>query len=230
LTVPTAVPIRDGATVALLRDTEGGFEVFMLKRSTEAVFSPGAHVFPGGRVDEEDHVDAATEWCAPVGTPTEIRLAYYVAALREAFEEAGLLLAYDANGALVRFDDPDAVERYSLHRKAVHAGEASIAAVCAREALTLAIDRLVPFAHWITPEGAPRRFDTRFFAARAPEGQEPSADGYETTSGVWVTPANMLAANDAGAVELILPTRRTLELLATFRSVDDALAGLETAG
>ena len=224
------VPIRDGATVALLRDTERGFEVFMLKRSTAAVFSPGAHVVPGGRVDAEDHVDAETEWCAPLAASSPIRLAYYVAALREAFEEAGLLLAYDAAGDLVRFDEPDAVERFALHRKAVHAGDASIGAVCAEEALKLAIDRLVLFAHWITPEGAPRRFDTRFFAARAPEGQVPSADGHETTSGVWVTPPDMLAANDAGAVELILPTRRTLELLATFRSVDDALAGLAAAG
>jgi 8-oxo-dGTP pyrophosphatase MutT (NUDIX family) len=220
------VPIRDGATVALLRDTERGFEVFMLKRSTAAVFSPGAHVFPGGEVDAEDHVDAATEWCAALTASSPIRLAYYVAALREAFEEAGLLLAYAPDGALVRFDEPDAVDRFSLHRKAVHARDASIGAVCAEEALTLAIDRLVLFAHWITPEGAPRRFDTRFFAARAPEGQVPSADGHETTSGVWVTPSDMLAANDSGAVELILPTRRTLELLATFRSVDDALTGL----
>lgn len=225
----TTVPIRDGATVALLRDADPGFEVFMLKRSTAAVFSPGAHVFPGGRVDAEDHIDAATEWCAPLTSSSPIRLAYYVAALREAFEEAGLLLAYDSAGALVRFDEPDAVERFSLHRKAVHAGDSSIADVCAREALTLAIDQLVLFAHWITPEGAPRRFDTRFFAARAPEGQVPSPDGHETTSGVWVTPADMLKANDAGAVELILPTRRTLELLATFRSVDDALDGLAAA-
>jgi len=224
------VPIREGATVALLRDVEHDVEVFMLKRSTEAVFSPGAHVFPGGRVDADDHVDAAIEWCAPLAAPSSIRLAYYVAALREAFEEAGLLLAYNSDGTLVRFDDPDAVERFSLHRKAVHAGDASIGEVCAQEALTLAIDRLVLFAHWITPEGAPRRFDTRFFAARAPAGQVPSADGYETTSGVWVTPTDMLAADDVGAVELILPTRRTLELLATFRSVDDALAGLAAGG
>jgi hypothetical protein len=84
----------------------------------------------------------------------------------------------------------------------------------------------VLFGHWITPEGAPRRFDTRFFAARAPERQDASPDGRETTSGVWTRPADMLTAADAGEVELILPTRHSLEQLASFADVDDALKGL----
>lgn len=220
------VPVRDGATVALLRDTGCGFEVFMLKRSAAIVFSPGAHVFPGGAVDDADRIDAEVAWCAPMPIVPEIPLAFYVAALREAFEEAGLLLAYDPGGALVRFDDPETVERFALHRKAIHTGEASIGEVCAAEGLTLAIDRLVRFGHWITPEGAPRRFDTRFFAARAPAWQEASPDGHETIEGIWTTPLDMLAANDAGEVDLILPTRRSLEQLSEFSSVDHALNGL----
>lgn len=220
------VPVRDGATVALLRDATAGFEVFMLKRSSAAVFSPSAHVFPGGAVDESDQADAGETWCAPLDVTPTIPVAFYVAALREAFEESGLLLAHDTSGATVRFDDPGTAERFALHRKAVHAGESSIGDVCAQEGLLLAVDRLVLFGHWITPRGAPRRFDTRFFAARAPQHQLASPDGHETTSGVWTRPVDMLAANDAGAVELILPTRRSLEQLATFASVDEALDGL----
>ena len=220
------VPVRDGATVALLRDARVGFEVFMLKRSSAAVFSPSAHVFPGGAVDEADHADGGDTWCASLAKKPSIPVAFYVAALREAFEEAGLLLAHQSDGTIVRLDDPETTERFALYRKAIHAGECSIGEVCGREGLTLAIDRLVLFGHWITPEGAPRRFDTRFFAARAPERQAASPDGHETTSGVWTRPIDMLAANEAGDVELILPTRRSLEQLATFRSVDDALAGL----
>lgn len=220
------VPVRDGATVALLRDAVDGFEVFMLKRSSAAVFSPSAHVFPGGAVDDGDHTDADEPWCARLAPPPVIALAYYVAALREAFEEAGLLLAHHHDGTLVSFDDPETAERFALHRKGIYAGDVSIGDVCAQEDLTLAIDRLVLFGHWITPPGAPRRFDTRFFVARAPDRQEATPDGNETTSGVWTRPADMLAANDAGAVELILPTRHSLEQLAMFASVDEALVGL----
>lgn len=220
------VPVRDGATVALLRDTPAGFEVFMLKRSSAAVFSPNAHVFPGGAVDAGDHADAADLWCAPLPVPPTIPVGFYVAALREAFEEAGLLLARRHDGALVEFDDPETAERFALHRKAIHTGDRSIGEICDREGLTLAIDHLVLFGHWITPEGAPRRFDTRFFAARAPDRQLASPDGHETTAGRWTRPADMLAANDAGDVELILPTRHSLELLASFADVEDALQGL----
>lgn len=221
-----SVPIRDGATVAMLRDAANGVEVFMLKRSSTLVFSPRAHVFPGGAVDAADHDDAHAAWCALLDPAPPIPVAFFIAALREAFEEAGLLLARDAAGTLVRLNDPETVERFALHRKAIHTGDASIGEVCAAEGLVLAIDELVLFGHWVTPSGAPRRYDTRFFAARAPDHQDASPDGYETTLGLWIRPVDMLAANDAGEVELILPTRRTLEQLARFGSVEQALTGL----
>jgi 8-oxo-dGTP pyrophosphatase MutT (NUDIX family) len=229
LTTPSFddVPVRDAATVALLRDAPGGLEVFMLKRSSSAVFSPSAYVFPGGALDDGDRDDAIAQWCAPF-TPVddEVPMAYYVAAIREAFEEAGLLLAHDRDGALVALDQPDVGERFALHRKAMHAGDVSIGTVCEDEGLALAVDVLVPFGHWITPKGAPRRFDTRFFATRVPARQHASPDEVETTDGRWTRPDDLVAANDAGDVELILPTRRSLERLARFDRVDDALAGL----
>ncbi len=220
------VEVRDGATVALLRDGDRGPEVYRLERSSAAVFSPRAHVFPGGRVDDEDREGAVHACCAPVVEDADFTLPFFVAAIREAFEEAGLLLAYDRSGTLIDLDDPDVALRFEQHRKAVYAGELSMAGLCDEEGLTLAVDRLVPFAHWITPKGPPRRFDTRFFAARAPERQPASHDGTETTSGRWDRPADVLAAADAGTVELILPTRRSLERLAAFATVDDALTGL----
>lgn len=218
--------MRDAATVALLRDSADGIEVFMLKRSSTLVFSPSAHVFPGGALDEEDRSPSMARRCRPVRGGHDVELPYFVAAIREAFEEAGLLLATDGSGEMIRLDAPDVAERFALHRKAMHAGELLIEDLCADEGLVLATDLLVPFGHWITPRGAPRRFDTRFFAARAPSHQLATSDGFETTSGLWARPHDVIAANDGGEVELILPTRRSLESLASFSSVDDALAGL----
>jgi 8-oxo-dGTP pyrophosphatase MutT (NUDIX family) len=200
--------------------------VYLLQRSSAAVFSPSAHVFPGGALDAGDRAQGMNEWCGPFDRGHSVPIAYYIAAIRESFEEAGLLLAYDASGELIRFDDPEVAARFGLHRKAMHAGQLSLDAVCAEEGLMLAVDRLVQFGHWITPKGAPRRFDTRFFAARVPEHQTASSDEIETTSGLWTRPADVLKANDAGEVELILPTRRSLEALAKFSTVDEALAGV----
>jgi 8-oxo-dGTP pyrophosphatase MutT (NUDIX family) len=218
--------VRDAATMALLRDASDGLEVYLLQRSSAAVFSPNAHVFPGGALDAADRAQSMNRWCGPFDRGHSCPIAYYIAAIRESFEEAGLLLAYDASGELIRLDDPDVHERFGLHRKAMHAGQRSLDALCVEEGLMLAVDRLVPFGHWITPKGAPRRFDTRFFAAAAPEHQTASSDEIETTSGLWARPVDVLAANDRGEIELILPTRRSLEALAKHRRVDDALAGV----
>lgn len=220
------VPVRDAATVALLRDADSGVEVFMLKRASTLVFSPSAHVFPGGALDEEDRAPEIERICAPFPVDADVPLAHHVAALRESFEEAGLLLAYDRSGELLPLDDPEVADRFAIHRKAMHAGELSVADLCESEGLRLAVDALVPFGHWITPKGAPRRFDTRFFATRAPARQAATSDGYETTEGLWARPEDVLVANDAGDIELILPTRRSLERLSAHASVDHALEAL----
>jgi 8-oxo-dGTP pyrophosphatase MutT (NUDIX family) len=220
------VPVRDAATVALLRDASEGLEVYLLQRSGSAVFSPSAHVFPGGALDDADRAQSMNKWCGPFDRGHSCPIAYYIAAIRESFEEAGLLLAYDASGEMIRLDDPDVSARFGVHRKAMHAGQRSLDFVCAEEGLMLAVDRLVPFGHWITPKGAPRRFDTRFFAARAPDHQVASPDEVETTAGLWARPVDVLAASDARELELILPTRRSLEALTKYTRVDDALAGV----
>jgi 8-oxo-dGTP pyrophosphatase MutT (NUDIX family) len=218
--------VREAATVAVVRDGDDGLEVFMLRRTHEAVFSPGAHVFPGGALDPEDRDPKLDEWCDGLDDAaasvlldvTSGGLGYYVAAARECFEEAGLLLARCA-GEIV----PDA-DRYTAHRDALNAGECSMLDVCANESLTLATDLLMPFGHWITPVGPPRRFDTRFFVAPAPPGQNPSHDGWETTEGLWTRPRDVLAASDRGEVDLIEPTRHTLEALGEHSLVEDLFA------
>jgi len=178
--------VRDAATVALLRDADAGLEVYLLQRSSAAVFSPSAHVFPGGALDDGDRAQSMNQWCGAFDRGHSCPIAYYIAAIRESFEEAGLLLAYDAGGEMIGLDDPEVG----------------------------------------APKGGPRRFDTRFFAARAPEHQTASSDEIETTSGVWARPTDVLTANDKGEVELILPTRRSLEALTKYARVDDALAGV----
>ncbi len=222
-----AVPIRQAATVALVRDGDAGLEVFMVRRTTAAVFSPGAHVFPGGALDAADRDPVLASRCdgiddAGANALLDVDgggLGYFVAAVRECFEEAGLLLAR-RDGVLV--DDADA---YGDDRDALNTGTTTFVDVLTRHSLTLAVDLLVPFGHWITPLGPPRRFDTRFFVAPAPRAQRPAHDGWETTESLWTRPAAVLVAADRGEVDLIEPTRHTLERLRGYASVDELFVG-----
>lgn len=236
----SSVPTRDGATVMLVRDgdhVEDPLEVFMLRRHPSTAFG-SVHVFPGGVVDSSDH-GAHLDDCCPglsdddasrrLGLPAGGR-AFWVAAAREAFEEAGVLLARYADGQPVRFDaDPTVEARFDAHRRAVHAGARSLLAVLAAEALVLSIDEMRYVAHWITPEGAPKRFDTRFFLARAPDGQAYVHDDAELIGSEWVRPAEALARHRAGGFPLIEPTVRSLEDLARHPTADALLAAHDRA-
>ena len=192
-----------------------------------AVFSPGAHVFPGGAVDPEDRSVGLEQRCDGLDDATASAildvpaggLGYFVAAARECFEEAGLLLARH-DGELVADAD-----LYRHHRDALNAGERSMLEVCVAESLTLAVDLLMPFGHWITPVGPPRRFDTRFFVAPAPPwtGPEPRRLG-DDRKDRGCGPIDVLAAADRGHVDLIEPTRHTLSALTEHAAVDDVFA------
>ncbi len=207
---PESVPVRDAATVVLLRDGAEGIEAVMLLRNLRSDFVGGAYVFPGGAVDPDDGPDDA----------------FRVAAIRESFEEAGLLLARHG-GAPLSFDDPAVAERFVEHRRAVDHGELAIRDLCRLEALELAVDELRYLSRWVTPLGAPRRYDTRFFVTRAPEGQVALHDDREAVDHLWIRPADALARHDDGTFQLILPTRRTLEELAHHATVADVLAELD---
>ncbi len=230
---PSAVPLSPAATVMLVRDGDDGLEVFMLRRALGASFAGGVYVFPGGRVDAGDHADELEAICDDLGDRQASArlgldrggLAYWVAAIRECFEEAGVLLARRVGGdAAVRFDDPAIEQRFGTARRAVHSGELSLVDLCAREGLRLITDLVQYVAHWITPIGEPKRFDTRFFLALAPAAQEPLHDDAETIASLWVTPRDALARNAAGELQLYAPTIHNLEFLDRHATAEMALA------
>ncbi|HZQ86824.1 MAG TPA: hypothetical protein VFA83_18405 [Acidimicrobiales bacterium] len=229
------VPIRDAATVLLVRDEPGGMQVFMLRRSLNSVFVGGAYVFPGGAVDEADrHADLeavcdgrSDAEASALLQVDEGGLAYWVAAVRECFEEAGVLLAHAGDGHVISFADPAVAERFRLHRKAVDSGEQRLIDVCRAEGLHIDAQQIHYFSHWITPRGAPRRYDTRFFVAAAPAEQEPLHDERETIANLWVRPADALDRERAGELEMIFPTIKSLEAIADFDSSASLLRAVE---
>ena len=228
--------MRDAATVMLVREGRGGrVEVLMVQRNLRSDFVGGAHVFPGGAVDEADGDERLERLCAGLGDAAcsarlgldRGGLALYVAAVRECFEEAGVLLArHPGDEHVLSFQDPEVAARFRRHRAAVDAGR-PLADVLEEEGLVLDVDRLRYASHWITPEGAPRRYDTRFFVAEAPPEQVPLHDERETVASTWIEPADALARHRRGEIDLILPTIKNLEQLARHTTVPALLAAVE---
>jgi 8-oxo-dGTP pyrophosphatase MutT (NUDIX family) len=218
---PASVPIRPAATVMLVRDTIGSLEVFMMRRTTKAAFAGGMYVFPGGAVDETD---------GSRGDSTRRDSSYEMASIRECFEEAGVLLACDRDGCTVRFDSPDVQSRFAAYRHTVHAGERSMTSVLDAEGLTPRLDDLAWVAHWITPFGEVRRFDTRFFVAAMPEDQDPLHDDIETVDSLWVRPSDALERAASGELLMLPPTVANLRFLADHRNVDDVMDAARRVG
>ena len=224
---------RNAATVILLRGTEPeGFEVFLLKRHEKSSFMGGNFVYPGGRVDRDDGsleicsfskgvtFDEAQKILGGTFSPEE-SFAHWIAAIRELFEEAGVLLAYDQKGNLFQIKKQDDREKFLYYRGSLQKGELGICDIAQKEGLFFALDQLKYYAHWITPEARTERFDTRFFLARYPSGQEATHDQRETTVGIWITPRRVLEENFKGEIALSPPTLKTLEDLSRFKNIDE---------
>ncbi len=226
-----AIP-RPAATIVLLRDAEHGMEVLLMRRSRKAGFVPGAYVFPGGRVDGTDagpktieQLDGLTPESAASrlelenGEPPAI--AYYLAALREAFEETGILVGLRSDGST----PPTAAEDSSVDsvRDDLMENRISFAEAIALLQCRIAGDAIEYLAHWITPTPEPRRYDTRFFAAKVRSGAEAIIDPREMTDALWLTPAEALRRCDEGDLPMIFPTIKTLEQLVPHETVDEAL-------
>ena len=209
--------VRDAATVIVGRDTSEGLQVFMVRRSARAVFLPDRYVFPGGRVDDGDRDAAARRLHGSAG---DVDPAYAMTAARETFEEVGLLFA----------DRPVHVEALAGLRRAMHAGKIAFADVLERLDVSVDASQLQYFSRWITPKGelATRRFDARFFVGRAPADQVAEADATEVLEGRWIAPADALASNARGEINLIFPTIKHLERIAPYRTVDELLAFART--
>lgn len=232
------VPVRPAATVMLVRDGVDGLEVFMLQRTRDAAFGGGMFVFPGGGVDRGDASPSVEALCdgltdasasSQLGLPSG-GLAYWVAAIRECFEEAGVLLARPATGGACRFGDGVVAGRFATARRSVHEGALGLGELCRDEGLRLMTDAIHYVAHWITPRGETRRFDTRFFLARAPHDQQPLHDERETIASLWVRPSEALARREAGELEMMAPTLASLEFLAGCGSADEAIAAAAAIG
>ena len=209
---------RDAATVVVLRDAVQGMEVYLVKRSRAVDFMAGAHVFPGGRLDKGDSSASACALLSAGTAALQQRLGeplpamhaagLFVAAIRETFEEAGLL--FGRLGAGWQMSDA---------RHAVAGGAQFTTMVESIDGAAL-----VPWVRWVTPEISPKRFDARFFLARAPQGQEPRVDGREATEGLWIAPSEAMRRWEDGSMQLAPATAKSIEMLLPFTNVQAALA------
>ena len=206
------VAARPAATVLLVRDGEQGLEVFMVVRNREIDFAGGALVFPGGRVEPDDVAIAGGEGLD----------AFRIAGIRETFEECGVLLARPP-GCPVMIGAQTLLRVEDNHRAALNRGERTLSEVLRAEALQPAADAMLHFAHWVTPLGRPKRFDTQFFLAAAPPDQVAVHDGSESVESVWIRPADAVRETDEGLRTLVFATRMNLLKLARYASVAEAL-------
>jgi len=206
---------------------DAGVEALMLRRTAAMKFAPGAYVFPGGSVDPADY-GADIGWQGPspeefgarLGASAEVARALVCAAVRETFEESGVLLAGPPGGGPLA--TPSGAS-WDADRLALGAGALSLAELLSRRGLVLRADLLVPWSRWITPEGEPRRFDARFFAAALPPGQEIVVGEAEADHVAWLSPAAAISAARAGEISLLPPTATTLN---DFASAPGGLAGI----
>jgi 8-oxo-dGTP pyrophosphatase MutT (NUDIX family) len=235
-TLPTPAVPRQAATSLLLRDVDGGVEVYLLRRPARSSFAATAHVFPGGAVDEGDsarptlaraprfdpHVAAPRMQLEGDDASLRLCAGLHVAAVREAFEESGVLIGAHADGRPLRSSDADML---AAARSQLLAG-AEFASVLEHHRLHISPERLRYIAHFITPEVETRRFDTRFFAVAAPVDQEAAHHAGEATHGGWYAPADVVARYGHDLSALLPPTRILCNEIAAHASVDAFLEDL----
>jgi 8-oxo-dGTP pyrophosphatase MutT (NUDIX family) len=220
-----AVKPRPASTILLLRDSRDReeIEVFMMVRHYEIDFNSGALVFPGGSVDKGDQEIIANPALYSGGQGLEAAdLSFRIAAIRETFEESGILLARP-KGSKALVDAIKVSEIEAAHRADLCANKITFLKVLTDNGMMLALDELVPYAHWITPEGMPKRFDTWFFLAAAPPEQAGAHDGKESTDSIWVSPREALEGGESGRFKLPFPTTRNLIRLGKQACVKAAL-------
>lgn len=218
-------PPSDAASVLLLRDSQEGLQVLLMRRAQASQVLGGAYVFPGGKVDAEDHApqmltclsEPAAQLRDRLGEP-ELDAAraagLFMAALREAFEECGVLAGQDEHGPSLAAQLRERAGQSSWHH-------------CLHEqGLTLRTEALLPWSRWITPRQPAvtnKRFDTRFFVARVCDDQIASHDNFETTDSVWLTPLQALKRYANGEIDLVAPQIMSLYELKAHYTVDQAL-------
>ncbi len=227
-----SVPI-DAATVILIRDPkQGRYEIFLMRRHREQSFMGGAYVFPGGRLDEEDCSPVLASSARALGAAEakrllqepdiieETALGLFFAAVRETFEEAGVLSACDDSGEMIDLSEGEIAGRFASYRLKLHEKSLSLKELAEGEGICYALDHLLPYSHWITPEIESRRFDTRFFLMKHPRGQYAVHDTIELTESLWISPSDALESHRSGKILLMPPTLKTVEELNEFETSD----------
>lgn len=204
------------ATVLLLRDRPA-FEVLMIARHEKSAFAGGALVFPGGRVDPGDSDLRWRDFASGLSNDRRIAAAQ-IAAIREAFEETGILLAKNVSGAIISAAHTQTLNDWRLR---IERNDLLFLDLIQSEKLMLACEELHLFSHWVAPPGLHRRFDTLFFAACFPEGQDVIEDGEEATDALWIAPQQALEGRKSGTRKIIFPTACNLGLLAKSNSVEE---------
>jgi 8-oxo-dGTP pyrophosphatase MutT (NUDIX family) len=212
----SAVPVRDAATVVLLRDGVAGIEAWLLTRVTQMAFAAGMTVFPGGRVDDADadlpfSGTAYAQVAARFGCAERLARALLGAAVRETFEETGVLLTVPA------------VDLSQL-RADVEAGRLGFGDTLREHGLNVDAEGLLPWARWVTPAGEIRRYDTRFFVGALPAGARAQDVTSESSSAAWVGVGTALEQAQRGERFMLPPTLSTLASLAAFGTVAEALS------
>ncbi len=228
---------RDAASVVLLRDdrSSASIEILMVRRHARSEFAGDMYVFPGGAVEECDCEEGAATAYAGMSaekaasivsdaSSPALALGILIAGIRETFEETGILLAREASGEIVSYRGREG-ERFTALREEMREERLTFQEMIVGEGLELAVDSLTYFAHWITPEFSPIRFDTRFFLAQAPPHQDALHDSVETTAHLWISPEEALERSERGTFAMLPPTIINLMALAPFTSVENALAG-----
>ena len=216
--------LTPAATVLLVRDCDNVLEVLMVKRSKRPPFG-NLYVFPGGKIDESDKDLNITNFCNGLNDEqasiklgvNEGGLSYWVACVRECFEEVGILLAKKNNGQELDLNGADK-HKFDNYRRMLLENKISLFEICKKENLSLNLNNIEPFSHWITPEIEIKRFDTRFFIAYIPAKQTERHDGNELTDSVWISPKKALDRSLNGEMPMIMPTISNLQQCLEFDS------------
>jgi len=228
--VPEDVPVRPAATVMLI-DDRPDLQVFMMERHANTVFAGGMWVFPGGAVDHQDDAsyfsDIATHRTDSEASELMLLdnggLAYYMAAIRETFEEAGVLLALHQEDESPLNIAESSTDRFQQYRDQLNAGEIELKTILEKESLLADVGQMHYIARWITPLGSPRRFDARFYIARIPSLQIPIHDDGELVNSVWMSPREIIEKAATDEMVLMSPTLRMVKSLAEFDSADHVI-------
>ena len=228
----------DASTLILVREAPNvhPFEVLLMRRHNKQNSFGNAFVFPGGLLEEEDCVSKLADYASVISVEEikgrlnessisdEKALGLYFAAIRETFEESGVILAVFKSGRTINFNDLKIRKRFAGYRNMVYQQKMTLEELAKEEKFVFSLNQLTPFAHWITPEHNTSRFDTRFFLAQLPLGQEPIHDAIEMTETLWTTPEEALLKQKTGEILLMPPTLVTLEEMSQFSSTSNLLS------